>query len=32
MDLMGHSTVRAAVTYQHLADGRDEVIADHVDQ
>jgi len=32
MDRMGHSTVRAAMIYQHLVGGRDEVIADHVDQ
>ncbi len=32
MHRMGHSTVRAAMIYQHLVGGRDEVIADHVDQ
>jgi hypothetical protein len=32
MQRMGHSSVRAAVIYQHLANGRDQEIADHVDQ
>ena len=32
MNRMGHSTVRAAMIYQHLVGGRDEVIAEHVDQ
>ena len=31
MNRMGHSTVRAAMIYQHLVGGRDQVIADHVD-
>ncbi|WP_244303829.1 integrase [Streptomyces lydicus] len=29
---MGHSTVRAAMVYQHLVGGRDQEIADHVDR
>ncbi|WP_342673445.1 integrase [Streptomyces sp. ICBB 8177] len=29
---MGHSTVRAAMVYQHLVGGRDQQIADHVDR
>lgn len=32
MSRMGHSTVRAALIYQHLVGGRDRQIADHVDQ
>jgi integrase len=32
MNRMGHSTVRAAMIYQHLVGGRDQAIADHVDQ
>nr|WP_322973345.1 tyrosine-type recombinase/integrase [Actinacidiphila soli] len=32
MSRMGHSTVRAAMIYQHLVGGRDEEIADHVDR
>lgn len=31
MARMGHSTVRAAMIYQHLVGGRDQEIADHVD-
>ncbi|GHH68802.1 putative prophage phiRv2 integrase [Streptomyces sulfonofaciens] len=31
MARMGHSTVRAAMIYQHLVGGRDREIADHVD-
>ncbi|MFE4329420.1 integrase [Streptomyces sp. NPDC056831] len=29
---MGHSSVRAALIYQHLANGRDHAIAAHVDE
>ncbi|MEU1625805.1 tyrosine-type recombinase/integrase [Streptomyces sp. NPDC020096] len=32
MQRMGHSTVRAAMIYQHLVGGRDQEIADHVDR
>jgi len=32
MQRMGHSSVRAALIYQHLTGGRDHVIADYVDQ
>ncbi|MFF3326830.1 tyrosine-type recombinase/integrase [Streptomyces sp. NPDC002889] len=32
MQRMGHSSVRAALIYQHLANGRDHEIADHVDR
>lgn len=32
MHRMGHSSVRAALIYQHLVNGRDHAIADHVDQ
>lgn len=32
MTRMGHSTVRAAMIYQHLVGGRDQEIADHVDR
>ena len=32
MQRMGHSSVRAALIHQHLTGGRDQVIADHVDQ
>lgn len=32
MTRMGHSTVRAAMVYQHLVGGRDQEIADHVDR
>ncbi|MGW6404414.1 tyrosine-type recombinase/integrase [Streptomyces sp. NPDC055134] len=31
MHRMGHSSVRAALVYQHLVNGRDHVIADYVD-
>ncbi|MEU8783989.1 tyrosine-type recombinase/integrase [Streptomyces sp. NPDC048637] len=31
MHRMGHSSVRAALIYQHLVNGRDQAIADHVD-
>ncbi|MFI9780119.1 tyrosine-type recombinase/integrase [Streptomyces sp. NPDC051956] len=31
MHRMGHSSVRAALIYQHLVNGRDHVIADYVD-
>ncbi|MFE0633058.1 tyrosine-type recombinase/integrase [Streptomyces sp. NPDC058864] len=31
MHRMGHSSVRAALIYQHLANGRDHEIAGHVD-
>ncbi|WP_407703617.1 hypothetical protein [Streptomyces triticagri] len=31
MHRMGHSSVRAALIYQHLVNGRDQEIADHVD-
>lgn len=29
---MGHSSVRAALIYQHLVNGRDRAIAAHVDE
>ncbi|MHC5700970.1 tyrosine-type recombinase/integrase [Streptomyces tirandamycinicus] len=32
MQRMGHSSVRAALIYQHLVNGRDHVIAAHVDE
>ncbi|WP_433571257.1 tyrosine-type recombinase/integrase [Streptomyces sp. CA-251247] len=32
MQRMGHSSVRAALIYQHLVNGRDHAIADHVDR
>ena len=32
MHRMGHSSVRAALSYQHLVCGRDHAIADHVDE
>ncbi|WP_336318194.1 tyrosine-type recombinase/integrase [Streptomyces lavendofoliae] len=32
MHRMGHSSVRAALIYQHLVNGRDQEIADHVDR
>ncbi|MFI9355633.1 tyrosine-type recombinase/integrase [Streptomyces lydicus] len=32
MHRMGHSSVRAALIYQHLVNGRDQAIADHVDK
>ncbi|MEV7381728.1 tyrosine-type recombinase/integrase [Streptomyces lydicus] len=32
MTRMGHSTVRAAMIYQHLVGGRDQEIANHVDR
>ncbi|MBQ0984914.1 tyrosine-type recombinase/integrase [Streptomyces sp. F63] len=32
MHRMGHSSVRAALIYQHLVNGRDHEIADHVDR
>jgi integrase len=32
MHRMGHSSVRAALIYQHLVNSRDQAIADHVDQ
>ncbi|WP_326621136.1 site-specific integrase [Streptomyces decoyicus] len=32
MHRMGHSSVRAALIYQHLVNGRDQAIADHVDE
>ncbi|WP_308290418.1 tyrosine-type recombinase/integrase [Streptomyces meridianus] len=32
MQRMGHSSVRAALIYQHLVNGRDRAIADHVDE
>ncbi|WP_269854139.1 tyrosine-type recombinase/integrase [Streptomyces sp. RPT161] len=32
MHRMGHSSVRAALIYQHLVNGRDHAIADHVDE
>lgn len=32
MSRMGHSTVRAALIYQHLVGGRDQQIADHMDE
>lgn len=31
MHRMGHSSVRAALIYQHLVNGRDHEIAGHVD-
>ncbi|WP_348774832.1 integrase [Streptomyces sp. RLB1-33] len=31
MHRMGHSSVRAALVYQHLVNGRDQKIADCVD-
>ncbi|MET9893105.1 hypothetical protein ABZZ47_23400 [Streptomyces sp. NPDC006465] len=31
MHRMGHSSVRAALIYQHLVNGRDHQIADYVD-
>ncbi len=31
MHRMGHSSVRAALIYQHLVNGRDQAIADQVD-
>ncbi|MFE6156154.1 integrase [Streptomyces sp. NPDC057889] len=31
MHRMGHSSVRAALTHQHLVNGRDHLIADYVD-
>ncbi|MFD7604363.1 hypothetical protein ACFXMT_14490 [Streptomyces mirabilis] len=31
MHWMGHSSVRAALVYQHLVNGRDHEIADYVD-
>jgi integrase len=31
MRRMGHSSVRAALVYRHLVNGRDREIADHVD-
>ncbi|MFJ4929784.1 tyrosine-type recombinase/integrase [Streptomyces sp. NPDC088736] len=31
MQRMGHSSVRAALVYQHLVNGRDHEIADYVD-
>ncbi|MGW6895380.1 hypothetical protein [Streptomyces sp. NBC_01718] len=32
MQRTGHSSVRAALIYQHLVDGRDHAIAAHVDE
>ncbi|MFF3057178.1 tyrosine-type recombinase/integrase [Streptomyces sp. NPDC057909] len=32
MQRMGHSSVRAALIYQHLVNGRDDAIAAHVDE
>lgn len=32
MQRMGHSSVRAALIYQHLVNGRDHAIAAHVDE
>ncbi|MER5462023.1 tyrosine-type recombinase/integrase [Streptomyces sp. NPDC002668] len=32
MQRMGHSSVRAALVYQHLVNGRDHEIAEHVDR